>query len=432
MLRFTCLSATAVILATGWALPIGAQAVNRCAAVPDTIPVTVWSAEFAALRDTIQLHHADAFRWTSRQRIALLADSVTAGQPGRSVSDRVLAWAQFVTAFGDGHTRLLPFAQSDSPAFPSDCQYPVEVGVFDDGIFVTAAADSLPRLLGAQVMAVGSLDADALLDRLMLVVPHDNRHGVLRLAPPYLASPEVMQYFGIADRSGTVRWRFRLPDGSSHTIALGPSPTPRQALRGTTGRELGHLFREESMFSSAVLGDSAMVMQLNQMSHTPELRLDSAAARTLRQLDSSGVRRVILDVRYNGGGSAELLRPFIAELAARQQAKRLDVIAVLVGRGTFSAAVWNTLDLIRATGAVVVGQPSAGRPNGFGETRWVTLPRTRLRFSYSTRWNQRSSADDVRESVIPDIATPLRFADVRRGVDAALNAALALRAIPAR
>ena len=81
---------------------------------------------------------------------------------------------------------------------------------------------------------------------------------------------------------------------------------------------------------------------------------------------------------------------------------------------------------------MVLGQPSAGRPNGFGETRWVTLPRTQLRFSYSTRWNQRSSADDTRNTLIPDQSTPLLFADVRRGVDAALNAALALRSMPGR
>ena len=66
--------------------------------------------------------------------------------------------------------------------------------------------------------------------------------------------------------------------------------------------------------------------------------------------------------------------------------------------------------IIVAAGAVVIGQPSAGRPNGFGETRWVTLPRTQLRFSYSTRWNQRSSADDTRNALIPDLSTPLLFA----------------------
>jgi hypothetical protein len=94
--------------------------------------------------------------------------------------------------------------------------------------------------------------------------------------------------------------------------------------------------------------------------------------------------------------------------------------------------VWSTFDLRRAVSAVTVGQPSAGRPNGFGETRWVTLPRTGLRFSYSTRWNQRSSADDTRDAILPDVATPLLFADVLRGVDVALDAALALRGAPGR
>lgn len=413
--------------------PLTGQASDRCGPSSDTIPAAVWSAEFAALRDTIELRHADAFRWTSREQLAALAGSVHQLMPRQSPRDRVLSWARWVTAVGDGHTRLLPFAQSDSAATRFDCRYPIEVSLFDDGIFVTAAADSLRHLLGAQVTNVGPLQADRLLDRLGEVVPHDNRHGVLRLVPPYLSSPPVMQFLGIANDAGLAPWTFRNADGSTRILTLGPSDEPLHQMMMSTGdREIRGFFRNDPMFSAVVLGDSAMVVQLNQMSHTPDMRLDSAAAQMLRDLDRSRARRVILDVRYNGGGSAELLRPFIAELASRQHAGRLDVVAVLVGRGTFSAAVWNTLDLIRATGAVVVGQPSAGRPNGFGETRWVTLPRTGLRFSYSTRWNQRSSADDVREAVLPDIITSLRFGDVHRGVDVALDAALALRSMPGR
>ena len=129
--------------------PMAAQQVDRCAGPPDTIPIAAWLHEFRAMRDSIEQHHADAWRWTSRERLNRLGDSIAAALPGQSPSDRVLSFARWVTAVGDGHTRLLPFAQSDSSAFRFPCRYPIEVSIFDDGIYITATTDSLRAWLGA-------------------------------------------------------------------------------------------------------------------------------------------------------------------------------------------------------------------------------------------------------------------------------------------
>jgi hypothetical protein len=408
--------------------PVAAQ---ECAVPIDTIPAAAWRAEFQAMRDTITTRHADAFRFTSRDQMGVLFDSLVATMDGRGVADRVMAMATWVTAVGDGHTRLLPFAQQPESVFQPGCPYPIEVGVFDDGVFVVAATHAHRDLLGSEVLRIGGRSSADVLQRLSALVPHDNRHGVLRLVPRYLVSPEVMRHIEAADASGTARWEFRDAEHGIRTVSLTPDPTDRAALVSALGREVRQFFRADSAFTSRVAGN-VMVLQINQVSDAPGTPFDSMTARAIQQLDASGARRLVIDLRYNGGGSVELMRPFVAQLSERKRAGRLQDVVVLVGRGTFSAAVWSTFDLRRAVSAVTVGQPSAGRPNGFGETRWVTLPRTGLRFSYSTRWNQRSSPDDTRDAIVPDVPSPLRFADVLRGVDAALDAALALRDVAKR
>ncbi len=409
-----------LLLASG--PPVGDRA--GCEGVPDSIPAAVWAAEFRALRDTITRNHADAYRFTSRERLDRLGDSIGRIQGSRSPEERVFAWAAWVAVIGDGHTRLLPFAQPDGAAFRSRCQYPIDVGVFDDGMFVTAAVDSLAALLGAEVLTIGAAGTGEVLDRMAGVIPHDNVNGVLRLAPRYVVSHEANRFIGTADAEGLSTWTFRLRDGTVRAIRMGPTGEGRHPLKGQGGRSVADAFREASAFSWHIESPRSLVFQVNQMANSDEMRLDTAAARVLTALDSLSPRRVILDLRYNGGGNAELLRPFLEELARRQADRRVASVVVLIGRGSFSAAVWNALDAVRTNHAVLIGQPTAGRPNGFGETRWAVLPRTGLRFSWSTQWNQRSSPEDTRTSVTPIIGTPFRFADVVAGKDATLQAAL--------
>ena len=60
----------------------------------------------------------------------------------------------------------------------------------------------------------------------------------------------------------------------------------------------------------------------------------------------------------------------------------------LVGRQTFSAAMVNAIDFRQDTNAILVGEPIGERPNSYSENDEITLPRSRLVVSYSTRYYQ--------------------------------------------
>ena len=78
---------------------------------------------------------------------------------------------------------------------------------------------------------------------------------------------------------------------------------------------------------------------------------------------------------------------------------------------------------LKERGAVLVGEPTGGRPNHYGEVRAFTLPNSGLQVSYSTRYF-RMMADADPPALAPDIATPSTLANQFTGFDAALHAAL--------
>ena len=95
---------------------------------------------------------------------------------------------------------------------------------------------------------------------------------------------------------------------------------------------------------------------------------------------------------------------------------------VLIGRRTGSAAVVNAMDFRRELGALLVGEPTGGRVNTYGDSNTFELPLLKLRVSYATvfhRFEERELS-----AVMPDQFIEPRWEDFAGGRDAALTWAL--------
>jgi uncharacterized protein (TIGR03437 family) len=94
---------------------------------------------------------------------------------------------------------------------------------------------------------------------------------------------------------------------------------------------------------------------------------------------------------------------------------------VIIGRRTFSSAIINALAMKRGP-VTLVGEPSGGSPNSYGEVKTLVLPNSRLNVSYSTRYFFMGVPDGP---LVPDVAVPTYSADYFARHDPFLAAALA-------
>jgi hypothetical protein len=132
-----------------------------------------------------------------------------------------------------------------------------------------------------------------------------------------------------------------------------------------------------------------------------------------------------VDLRRNDGGDNALTRPLLAALAGWEGAAPGRGLFVLIGRATFSAAVVLAAEFERYTSAVLVGEPTGGRPNQYGEIETFALPHSGLTVSYSSWYFQTSDPWDDRPWVTPNVFVDPSFRSLSTGRDAALEAALA-------
>jgi C-terminal processing protease CtpA/Prc len=132
--------------------------------------------------------------------------------------------------------------------------------------------------------------------------------------------------------------------------------------------------------------------------------------------DSSGAQKLVVDLRFNGGGNSTVIRPLVQALKSRRAIK----VYTLVGRYTFSSGFMAALDLQKQNGAVLVGEAMGQRPNTYGDIRPLKLPNSGLTAWYCTKYF-RLVADSDPPSIQPDVTVVLSASDYFAGRDAVMD-----------
>jgi C-terminal processing protease CtpA/Prc len=146
--------------------------------------------------------------------------------------------------------------------------------------------------------------------------------------------------------------------------------------------------------------------------------------RIQRLARASGTRRVIVDVRLNGGGDNTTYGPLV-DVFASPQVNRRGKLYLLVGRATFSAAANFAAEIDADTRATIVGEPTGGGVETYGDTVPVLLPTLGWSVYVAARYHERKRGpNDHRLAVAPDVPVDLTSAEYVAGQDPVLERAL--------
>ena len=310
---------------------------------------------------------------------------------------------------------------------------------FDDGIYITAAPEQYRSLLSGRVISVGHLGIDEAIKKLTALVAHDNDWWTRFMIPwNKLANTDFLFGTGVTDSTDSAQIRV-LPraDLSRDAGRQQPLPTspvsvdvqalpakqfPRmiQAFQGNLP-----LYRQQpnrKYWATAVDGGATVYFQYNSCREDPAQPSADFLAQLYRMLAGNGVKRLIVDMRNNMGGSATILNPWV-EVIGHSRFNQAGRLYIIVGRATFSAAM-EAADRFRdETTAIFVGEPTGGKPRFALRRGDFGLPNFGIRVSYS---NGVEKAKDPGPTLVPDIQTGLTFEQYMNGVDPAMDAILGI------
>ena len=300
--------------------------------------------------------------------------------------------------------------------------YPIRSYRFPEGWFVVRAKDE--SLVGSRLVAIGDTPMDDVEAMLRPLGPADNDTGKLLVMEGLLGTVEILHGLGIVDDPATPGFVLERPDGTP--VTADPAPElpddgfglgPNGSLTGDENEAVAR--RDEATWTRIDEPTKTFVLSYNDYTDTelqPALDAMDAA------LDDGSAERVVIDMRYVQGGNGSLSDPLVEAVKADERINRPGGLSVLIGRENFSAGTVLAGRLDRETEAVVIGEPTPARADGFlCPCQDITLVSTPYIVEIPTDF---LANGDTRDAVMPEIPLDLTAADFFAGKDPALELAL--------
>lgn len=377
-----------------------------------------WRADLRALGQTLPARHKNAFHHLSSQQWRKEIAALEGKLAGLDDAQSALELSRLVSRLGDSHTRM---------QLPRLARLPLSLYWFDDGIYVVAIDETHAAAQGLRVVSLGGRPIDELTRRIQPYLPTENRAGVKLETPAYLMLVDLLRLVGAQSSFEETALVVADKAGKPQTFAL-RALTNLRGVRWTKPTWAHTPLRQQKprlpYWNDYLPAQQTVYFRYRRCAHNPASPMPHFAAGMLAFIDQKRPQRVIMDLRGNRGGNSEVLRPLLDGLATRRKTHPF-ALAALIDRGVFSSALLNAMELKTRLGATLVGEPTSGKPNHYGEVKTFRLPRSRLMVQYSTKFFQRVPGDP--ETLVPDVTVPSRAAELLAGKDPALEAALRVR-----
>lgn len=396
--------------------------------------IAKWEADIDYLHQFLVAGHKNVYHSVSKKVVEEKFLSLKHSLPFLKRHEIIMRMASIVAMLNDGHSRLQLFRPQ-----VNFTKFPISLYRFSDGYFIQSIDSSFQWAVGTELIAINNHAVGDVYDSVSNLVSRDNMYGLWEFVPKYMMISEVLSYYKIISDSSRVILTVKTSDGSLHKLALKADamPSAQDFLRFETGQTSMRYMRDTAITKSPlylqnmnrllhceiIKGSHDLYVQINEVRSDPRYgSFASFCERLFFLCDSANVDKIIIDVRFNRGGDASLIKPLLHGIIRRPHVNKKGKLFLITGRRTFSAAGQLVTEMTEATNVTLVGEPTATGPNRYGETGETILPNSKIQVTVSTQWIQRGDPDDVRKYFGPEVAAELNSELYKKNIDPCLYA----------
>lgn len=352
-----------------------------------------WQKDLQYLARELPERHKNAFHTVGNEQFERAVSELNAAIPSLQEHEILVGLRRIIALIGDAHTALEP-----AKTFK---RYPLTLSWFGTDLRVLRTSAEYKRALGARVVGIGGLNLAAALERINNLIPKESEQFVRYANVSLMPYAEILHALKIAPDLNRAEWTFADADGKQFSLNL-TAQAPDAKIEWLSTLKEAPLYRQRAneLMWTAALPESKTVY-LNLKVYPDADTFKRVSAEMFKLIDGTGAKRLVIDVRQSNGGDFLKFRSHILkELKNRPAFRQPYSLFVIIGRGTISAAMVSAIDLRTEMNAVLVGEPSGSKPNSYSENDEFTLPNSRLRVSYSTRYYKFQDKDTP--SLMPD------------------------------
>lgn len=373
----------------------------------------IFSEDLRFYKDSLPVKHKNLFAKLPKSEFNAMISRLEAQTTGISAEKFYLEMMKIQAAIGDEHSTIIP---------PYTTKYPIKFERFDDGLVVTSTDEANKKLLLAKVIRIGDKTLSEAEKAVSSVIISGNIPYFNIAEASYLASPGLIYALELSQYLDNVKLELLGPNGEILKAKLEAIPKNKQVdmvFAPVYGSLLANTHQDNYWY---IMEKGNLYFNYNKCGDDLKKPFNAFNDQLFKEIEKQKPKRIIIDLRMNGGGNSSVLEPFIEKIKNSDLNKK-GRIFVLVGRATFSSAIMNAIKLKKETKAILVGQTTAGTINHYGEVRAFTLPNTKLQINYSTRYWENWKGHDG--PLVPEIKMERNLSDLLKGNDKTLNYVMA-------
>lgn len=384
-----------------------------------------WKKDLSYLEEALPKKHANLFFKTSKEQfhndISNLKNSVD-----KSNDDEIVAGIyKIMASIGDAHSNAYrKFTK----------QYPVQFYYFKDGIYVINTTSQYKEALYSKLVKVNGIDIEKVKQAIIPLIVAENEGMIKKSIPKYLSNPEILHGIKIVPDIEKAVFTFENDKGENFDINIksidrgkGDKLIVNQSYDSSYPL---YMQKSESNYWYKYLDkEKTLYFKYNQCVPDKDEKapkIEDFIADMLKFIDNHPVNKFVIDMRDNGGGTDKYIFPIIDKLK-NNKLNNKNSLFVIVGRGTFSAAMTDAVLLKKQTNATFVGESTSAKPNHYGAVKHFMLPNSKMEIGYSTQFNEsdennsEGSLEDNLSTFVPDKVIEISIKDYLNKKDPVLD-----------
>ena len=372
------------------------------------------------LYENLKKGHPNLFANTPEEEFLARKGEIEAGLDTASDQEFFLDLMSLTALAGDSHTSA---ALGDQTRLMR--AYPLSLTWREGKWYLSALPSEHRALLGREVTLAAGKPVDQAAEAFGGLLSADNPVKLRRQFRQACNVADLYEYLGLVEAGEPLV--LTLSEGTELSLA----PVSMEELGKMEIAQLGEglpqpaTAAQDCYYCAFPLNSDTYYIQYNTCAQDPELPMEQFAAQTAEKLGN--YRRVVVDLRNNGGGSDGVLWPLL-EVLRREMDRGMELVG-LIGETTFSSAIINAVEL-QEMGGVLVGEPASGSVDHFGSVGSFRLPNSGLRVGVSQKYIDLDTLFDAGagrgvEALEPDVTVLRTMEDTLAGRDTAVEWLLA-------
>lgn len=374
-----------------------------------------WAQDLDFLSNELPKRHKNLFHNISESGFKTQIEALKAKLPSMDQEEILVGFMKIIASVGDSHTTL---------GYRPQQGLPLMLYWFKDGIAVLNTTGEYKNILYGRITALGNKPIEDIVAALKAIIPHENEAQVKNKITNLLTDPVILHGTRLIPHQDSASLTVRTTSGRTVTLEMKPlsfTSKPEWIVGTANESDLPLYLKNRRMFYwyKILPGSKTLYFKYNSCQNMTGQPFGDFVKKLFGTIDGERIKRIVIDLRHNGGGNSGLFAPFLEELEKREEFQRKGSIYVLIGRRTFSSAILNAIDLKKRTPAVFAGEPTGGKPNHYGEVRSFRLPQSGLQVTYSVKYFQVIEGDPV--SLVPDMLIEPKISDYVKKYDPVLR-----------